>query len=129
MEKDFSKWNELKIKIENQEIDQFFKEWEIWWMTIWLNIKQESCWKWSSFRRPVLIIKKLSSKIFIWIPLSSQIKSWTWFATYEQNWIEATALLYQIRMFDIIRFQRRIGVMDDNDFKQIKKKLKNLLNL
>ena len=129
MDKDFDKWNKLKKEIEKQEINQFFKEWEIWWVTVWLNLKQESCWKWDNFRRPVLIIKKLSSKTFIWIPLSSQIKSWTWFAKYKQNWIEATALLYQIKMFDNIRFQRRIWVMDDNDFMQIKKKLKNLLNL
>ena len=129
MDKNFDKWNKLKKEIEKQEINQFFKEWEIWWVTVWLNLKQESCWKWDNFRRPVLIIKKLSSKIFIWIPLSSKIKSWTWFAKYKQNWIESTALLYQIKMFDNIRFQRRIWVMDDNDFMQIKKKLKNLLNL
>jgi mRNA interferase MazF len=129
MEKDFEKWSELKIKLENSETDIFFNEWQIWWITIWLNIKQESCWKWDNFRRPVLILKKLSSKTFIWIPLSSKMKNGTWFANYKQNWKELTALLYQIRMFDNIRFQRRIWEMDETDFEKIKKKLKNLLNL
>jgi len=32
-------------------------------------------------------------------------------------------------MFDICRFQRRIEQIDENDFKTIKNRLKNLLNL
>jgi mRNA interferase MazF len=129
MDKDFDKWNELKKDIENNNKKRFFNEWEIWWLSVWLNSRQESCWKWDSFRRPVLILKKLSSNTFIWIPLSSQYKTWTWFASYKQHWVDYTALLYQIRMFDICRFQRRIEQIDENDFKTIKNRLKNLLNL
>jgi len=130
MEKDFDKWNELKKKIENYSKNKiYFNEWEIWWITIWLNVKKESCWKWESFRRPILILKKLSSNIFIWIPLSSKKKEWTWFSDYKHHWKKLTALLYQIRMFDNTRFQRKIWEIDENYFKIIKKRLKSLLNL
>ena len=129
MDKDFDKWNDLKKDIENNNKKCLFNEWEIWWLSVWLNLRQESCWKWDSFRRPVLILKKLSSNTFIWIPLSSQYKTWTWFANYKQHWVDYTALLYQIKMFDICRFQRRIEQIDENDFKTIKNRLKNLLNL
>ena len=129
MEKDFDLWNEKKKEIENYDKKILFNEWEIWRTTIWLNIKQESCGKWENFRRPILVLKKLSSDTFIWIPLSSKIKTWTWFANYTQNWEDLTALLYQIRMFDNSRFQRRIWEIDETDFREIKKRLKLLLNL
>jgi mRNA-degrading endonuclease toxin of MazEF toxin-antitoxin module len=129
MKKDFNSWNKLKKELENSETDIFFNEWQIWWLTLWLNLKQESCWKWEVFRRPVLVLKKLSSKIFIWVPLSSKIKKWTWFVNYTHHWTELTALIYQIRMFDNIRFQRKIWEMDEADFLKIKNRLKKLLNL
>ena len=129
MQKDFDKWNDIKKEIENTDKKVLFNEWEIWWCCLGLNIRQESCWKWDNFRRPVLIFKKLSSTAFIWIPLSSKVKKWSWFVNYLQNWDECTALLYQIRMFDINRFQRRIWQLDSNDFWTIKKRLKSLLNL
>jgi len=46
-----------------------------------------------------------------------------------QSGIKYTALLYQIRMFDIWRFQRRIWEIDESDFWNIKKRLNSLLNL
>jgi mRNA interferase MazF len=107
----------------------FFKEWDIWWISLGLNLKTEICWKWDFFRRPVLIIKKLSSSNFIWIPLSTKVKFWTWFINYKHKWIEQTALIYQIRMFNKIRFQRKIWEIDEKDFLKIKKGLANLLNL
>ncbi|MDQ7009585.1 MAG: type II toxin-antitoxin system PemK/MazF family toxin [Candidatus Gracilibacteria bacterium] len=129
MKKNFNKWNKLKEELEESETDVYFNEGQIWWITIGLNLKNESCGKGDSFRRPVLILKKLSSKTFIGIPLSSKIKSGTWFVNYKQNGEELTALIYQIRMFDNIRFQRKIGEMDEKDFGTIKKRLKSLLNL
>ncbi len=129
MKKDFDKWNKIKKELESKKSDLFFKQWDIWWISIWLNIKNESCWKWDYFRRPILILKKLSSDIFIWIPLSTKIKKWTWFVNYRHKWIEQTALLYQIRMFNKIRFQRKIWEIDEKNFLEIKKRLRWLLNL
>jgi len=129
MEKDFDGWNEMKKEIEDINSNIFFNEWQIWWVSLWLNIKQESCWKWENFRRPVLILKKLSSTTFIWIPLSSKIKYWTWYAIYKQSWEDFTALLYQIRMFDNARFQRKMWEIDEEDFREIKKRLKSLSKL
>jgi mRNA interferase MazF len=129
MQKDFDKWNEIKKDLDIKKSNLFFKEWDIWWISIWLNIKNESCWKWDFFRRPVLILKKLSWDNFIWIPLSTKTKKWTWFVTYFHWWKIQTALLYQIRMFNKIRFQRKIWEIDEKDFMIIKKRLAELLNL
>jgi hypothetical protein len=96
---------------------------------MWLNIKSEACWKWENFRRPVLIIKKLSSSACIVIPLSTQIKIGTWFANYEIWGIEYTALLYQIKMMHINRFYVNEWKLDRKQFLEIKKRLKSLLCL
>ncbi|MDD5212900.1 MAG: type II toxin-antitoxin system PemK/MazF family toxin [Candidatus Gracilibacteria bacterium] len=129
MDKDFDKWNELKKSLEINNKQFLFKEGEIRRCSLGLNIRQESCGKGDGFRRPILILKKLSTTTFIGIPLSSKIKTGTWFANYKHSGESLTALLYQIRMFDISRFQRRVGEIDETDFGEIKKRLKLLLNL
>ena len=129
MEKEFDNWNELKKGLEENSISLMVKEWEIWWTNIWVNIKTESCWKWDNFRRPVLVIKKLSHENCIVIPLSTKIKTWTWFASYEIDWINYTALLYQIKMMNTCRFYVNEWKLERIQFLDIKKRLKNLLNL
>lgn len=129
MEKEFDRWNEMKKMLESKHTEMVIKEWEIWWTYLWLNIKNESCGKWENFRRPVLVLKKLSHENFIVIPLSTKIKEWTWFSTYSFQWENYTALLYQIRMMNINRFYVLEGKLVRNQFLEIKKRLKNLLNL
>jgi mRNA interferase MazF len=130
MEKDFDKWNERKKEIENfEESELYFNNWDIWWSTVWLNLKTESCWKWEEFRRPILILKKLSSEMFIAIPLSSKKKQWTWFCKYDLNWEINYVMLYQIKMLHKNRLQRKIWKIEHGNFEEIKKRLKLLLNL
>jgi hypothetical protein len=129
MEKDFNKWNDFKKDMESSENNILFKEWDIWWTSIWINIWDESCWKWPKFRRPVLVLKKLSSYSCIVLPLTTKLKKWTWFQQYNIHWKIYTALLYQVKMMNIKRFESRKGVINLTDFEKIKKKLKNLLNL
>lgn len=129
MEKDFDSWNEQKKILEQIQSDIYFSEWDIWWCSVGLNIKSETCGKWESFRRPILVLTKLSHDTCIAIPLSSQKKVWSWFALCDLQWVERTALLYQIRMIHKNRFQRKIGQLDEKDFENIKKELKQLLKL
>ena len=129
MEKEFDNWNILKKKIENKSKNLIIKEWEIWWSSIWINTRTESCGKWPEFRRPVLIIKKLSHETCFVIPLSTKIKTWTWFANYKIDGIDYTALLYQLKMMHTNRFTKREAYIDKQDLEKIKKRLKFLLNL
>jgi len=129
MQKDFDIWNNLKKEIENKDIDLIIKEWEIWWCNIGLNIKTESCGKWINYRRPVLVLRKLSQENFIVIPLSTQLKTWTWFCDYEFESEKYTALLYQIKMIHKNRFYVHVWKMERQYFLTIKKRLKHLLRL
>ena len=129
MEEKFDKWNELKKEINNTFKSLIIKEKDIWWTNTGLNIWTETCWKWPNFRRPVLVLKKLSYENYIVIPLSTKIKSWTWFEEYSLNWKKYTALLYQIKMINIKRFYVKEWKLNFQKFLEIKKRLKLLLNL
>jgi len=125
----FDKWNNLKKELQKNDKKYYFKEWEIWWISLWQNIWTESFWKWNYFRRPVLILKKLSWNSLICLPLSSKQKKGTWFTKCNLHDIERTVLLYQIKMINTNRFERRVWQISDNDFWKIKKRLKILLSL
>lgn len=129
MEKDFDKWNKVKKDLDKINKKFFFKEGEVWWMSVGLNIAKESCGKGEIFRRPVLVFKKLSGDTFIGLPLTSKEKTGTWFTDISINNEKRCVLLYQIRMFSTNRFESRLTTLDDNDFKKVKEKLEFLLKL
>ena len=129
MKKDFDSWNEKKKVLDQNSSDYLFHSGEIWWCSVGLNVGAESCGKGITFRRPVLILKKLSRKNFIGIPLSTQKKEGTWFADVTIHGELKYALLYQIRMFSTNRFHRRLATLDAIDFGRVKQKLELLLEL
>ncbi|OGI78658.1 hypothetical protein A3C57_01950 [Candidatus Nomurabacteria bacterium RIFCSPHIGHO2_02_FULL_33_12] len=129
MDKNFDNWNNVKKELSKKEEKFFFKDGEIWWVSVGQNLGTESYGKGDTFRRPVLIIKKLSGDSCIVLPLTSKSKDGSWFIDITfQNEIKSV-LLYQIKMMHTKRFQRRLGALDEADFKRVKEKLKVLLEL
>ena len=61
--KDFNRWNELKKKIDsnNDLLDNFPKEGEVWMSSVGLNIGYEQNGSENNFSRPVLIVKKFNN--------------------------------------------------------------------
>ena len=129
MEKDFDSWNVIKKDLDRKKTELLFKTGDIWWYSVGLNIQDESCGKGETFRRPVLVLKKLSKKTFIGIPLSTKKKIGSWFCPITILGDVQYVLLYQIRMFSINRLQRRLSALDDKDFYSVKEKLDVLLEL
>ncbi len=129
MYKDFDKWNEKKKLLDKKDINFFFKESEVWWCSVGINVAVESCGKGNTFRRPILILKKLSNDAFIGIPLSTQSKFGSWFTFVSILGLKRCALLYQVRMVSANRLQRRITALDSEDFALVKQKLEKLLEL
>ena len=138
MEEEFrKKYNEWNIKKQNihfkevkiDEPEMYFKAGDIWWCSLGLNVGSESFGKGENFRRPVLIIKKLSADLCIALPLTSQEKIGTWFIDItfhgEKKWV----MLYQIRTLNKKRFYLKISELDDADISKVKEKLETLLEL
>lgn len=126
---EYDEWNTKKKALAKREEKFFFKTGDIWWCSLGLNIGTESYGKGETFRRPMLIIKKLSGNSCIAIPLTSKEKVGTWFQEVTLHGEKKWAMLHQIRMVHTNRFQRRLAVLDDDDFKRVKLKLKALLEL
>ncbi len=123
----YNKWNIKKQNIhflDNRDI--YFKEGDIWWCSIGLNIGDESYGKGRDFRRPILIFKKLSKDLCIALPLTSKLKKGTWFVDIILNNQSRCVMLYQIRVLNKKRFSIKIGEICDDDFNKVKRKLENL---
>ncbi len=130
MENTFSEWADKKQQIDSRNIKPpFFKEGEIWWCSVGKNIGVEIGGKGSLFARPVLILKKLSSTVFIGIPLTTKIKQGTWFYTFFHKDKYITANLSQIRMFDYKRLVNRHSEIESEVFHRLKERLRVLLSL
>lgn len=128
MEKDFDAWNIEKQNIEiTLKTEVQFKERDVWWCSIGINIGYEISGKDKFARRPVLVVKKLSQDTCIVIPLTTRRRVGSWFYSMVIHGIPQTLLLQQIRFVDTKRFQRRIIRIEETDFYLIKEKLRGLL--
>lgn len=129
MQKDFDSWNEVKKELETKIINFNYKEREVWWCSVGINTGTESCGKGEKYRRPILIIKKLSNNACIGLPLSKQIKKGSWYYTIKINNEMISIILSQIRTYDTRRLQRKLYRIDSLVFDEIKKKLDHLIEL
>jgi mRNA interferase MazF len=120
-------WCKIKILLSERSPNILFKEGEIWWCRIGMNVGHETYGKGVSFARPVLIYKKFSADFFIGIPMTSKKKEGTWFVPLVFNGKENCIILSQLRSFDGIRPIERIGVLSDAQYEGVKIALHELL--
>ncbi len=125
----YNDWNEKKQSLQSSVISKkiYFKEADVWWCSLGLNLGSESFGKGDGFRRPILIVRKLSSDLCIALPLTSKEKNGTWFIDITLHTKKRWVMLYQIRALHKKRFQHKIGELDATDFNRVKQKLQNLL--
>ena len=127
--KNYDAWNSVKKELDSLDNKVFFKEREIFWMSIGENIGFEQNGKGEIFSRPVLIVKKFSKNIFYGIPLSTKIKDGTFFYAFEFQGKMSNALLVQGRLFDSKRLENKMGMLEKDEFQLLKVKLRELLNV
>ena len=75
MKKDFDKWNNKKKYLDKSDKDLIFNEGEIWWSHFGINIGEEAYGKGEYFRRPVVILKKISQNSCIVIPTTTKMNT------------------------------------------------------
>ncbi|MBI5005228.1 MAG: type II toxin-antitoxin system PemK/MazF family toxin [Candidatus Lloydbacteria bacterium] len=129
MKKDFSKWNGKKIIINDASHVPFFHEREIWFCFLGANVGFEQDGQGEDFQRPVVIIKKFNNEICWAIPLFSTTKKRGkyYFAFPFDESTTSVAILSQIKLLDAHRFSRKIGNINEKDFRILIEKLKALL--
>lgn len=122
--KNFNLWNSKKKKINQKNIQKvYFHEREIWWCGLGLNIGFEQDGKGEKFQRPVVVIKKFNQYSFLAIPLTTKNKQGKYY--FDVGVIHnkrAIAILSQIKFLDTRRLLKKIGMLEGDIFKALKKR-------
>ena len=117
-EKEFDRWNVRKKRLSKRsfrgnKVPSWFREGEIWWCSIGINIGNEIDGKGKKFCRPILILKKLNQKNFIGLPLTRSGKNLPGYYKYKDD---SYIILEQIRMISAKRLLRREKTLPSNMF-------------
>ncbi|DAB31045.1 MAG TPA: hypothetical protein CFH84_00665 [Sulfurimonas sp. UBA12504] len=135
MDDSFNKWNEIKKETYKSDVKKFgIKQREIYWMKLGQNIGSEEYGKNENFTRPIVIVRKLTSDLFLGIPTTTNIRQNSdYFHSFEyldknKNSIKVSAMILQIKTFSIKRLMSKIGWIDKNDFKILQEKSRRLID-
>ncbi len=128
--KEFDNWNENKKGVDLKSGEVFFKEREIWWTSLGVNVGFEIDGKNNLFERPVLILKKVNKNQFIGVPLSSKQKNGYFFTRIksEDNRVRGTSNFSRVRCFSSKRLLRKFSTCSKEDFISLKMVLINYLS-
>ncbi|MEK7501101.1 MAG: type II toxin-antitoxin system PemK/MazF family toxin [Patescibacteria group bacterium] len=116
----FQEWFRVKVNLWKKDSRVVFKQRDIWWCSLGVNLGEEMFGKGKKFTRPVLVLRKFTGNSFLGLPLTKQQKQGSWYVEItihkEKRWV----MLNQARILDKKRLTNRIGVLDDNDFQKVK---------
>jgi mRNA-degrading endonuclease toxin of MazEF toxin-antitoxin module len=118
MEKDFDSWNEIQKQIDGHSIPQevFFKEREIWWGSIGVNVGVESNGKNELFERPLLIVRVFNKEMLWVLPITSTIKDSPFYHRFRFDGKDRSVVLSQLRVISSKRLRRHADTLSKRDF-------------
>ena len=127
MSKDFDKWNNKKKEIDKEK-PHFYREKDIRWCSLGINIGFEQDGTSKTHSRPVLIIRGFSLHVCLVVPLTTSKKKNPYhFSIGIVEGQEAFVILSQIRLIDTKRLQDRLLILEKDKFEQIKKAIRDLI--
>jgi len=123
--KDFDGWIVKKKNCHfKTSLPPMFKERDIWWTSIGVNVGFEEDGKNSNYVRPVLVVKKFNRDIFLGVPMSLQLKDNKYYVKVTVKGEVVSVLTSQIRVFSAKRFWNKIVELDEGDFAKVQEELK-----
>lgn len=118
--KRFLEWIGLKKKLHNKiSKAPYVNEGEIWWVSMGENVGFEISGKSHLFSRPVIVFRKLTHNFYLVVPVTSQVRSGSWYVPFKQGRKVNVACLHQVRTVDYRRFFSKLGELDDEDYRKI----------
>jgi mRNA interferase MazF len=129
MEKDFDAWNIKKQELDVNRRKLIFKEGEIWWCSLGINIGEEAYGKGVAFRRPVLVLKKLSFNSCIVIPTTTKEHAGIWYYHVNVARKDRWFMMHQVRFISANRMYVRESILSKEQFIELKKAVARLLGL
>lgn len=119
-------WCKVNILLVEKKKDFHFKEGEVWWCSIGLNIGEEEFGKGAIFERPVLIFRKFTKNSFLGLPLTSHKKEGSWYVSCRVAGKAGSVMLNQARIFDGARLLNYITRVKDVELEIIRIKFREL---
>ena len=128
MEKDFFGWCKKKESLHNVSIEKtpYFHDRELWWAAIGVNIGFEQDGKNEHFERPVLVLRKFNKHLLLIVPQTSKSKEGKFFYKIVRDKKEYFLVLSQIRVISSKRLLRKLGMISEQDFENVKKAVKTV---
>ena len=126
-QKDFNDWSILKQKLEVKDNAPAFKQREIWWCHLGINVGDEENGKNKVYSRPILIIKKFNNRIFWGLPLTTQIKEKPYYHKIAFKEKEQCVMISQLRLWDARRLTSRMGKLPSDQFDKIRKVVSEII--
>ncbi len=125
----FDNWNILKKEISKRiEPKKYPQEGEVWLGSIGQNIGYEQSSNSEDFSRPFLVIKKFNNQMFWIIPLSTKQKKYDFYFNYlDHEKRPVSAILAQMKLVSIKRFQRKMHELSPETLDKIKSKITLLI--
>ena len=117
---DLLDWCKVKIFLARKPIKSSFRDGEIWWCHVGMNVGMEIFGKGEVFERPVLIFKKLDKSLFFGIPLTTQQKDGNQYVPVVVGGRNVRAVLSQARTFDSRRLINKVGELGSGSFLHVR---------
>ncbi|MEN9582781.1 MAG: hypothetical protein RL641_735 [Candidatus Parcubacteria bacterium] len=126
--KDFDKWNIEKKNTNAKSSKIYFKEREIWWCTLGVNIGSEIDGKNSRFERPVILFKYINHNIIFIIPLTSKKRLDKYHFKISTVKMVSYVKISQMRVISTKRLLRKIDTLSEDQFSNLKKQYLEFFN-
>jgi len=132
--KQFDKWNEVKKETDKAQMHFKIKPREIFWVKIGQNIGHEEFGKGKEFVRPVIMIRQLTSDLFIGVPTTTSKKENNDYfhninyLNHKKDKVHSVAMLLQFRTYSKKRLLSKMGTVNKNEFNVIVEKLKGIID-
>lgn len=130
----YDRWNEIKKETNKSQRRIGIKPREIYWTKIGHNIGNEQYGKGKDFARQVIIIRQLTSDLFVGVPTTTSQKvdndyfhKINYIDDLDRN-IHSSAMILQQKVFSKKRLLSKIGKIDTKTFEEIKIKLIRLID-
>lgn len=131
MQKNYNEWSKQKEILDKRGLKGkkvYPKEREVWVCSVGINIGFEQNGNNKSFERPVLVFKKFNNRMVWGIPLTSKQKKIDFYCNFtDPNEQEVSAIIAQMRLFSINRFDRKMYLLPEDTFMDIKHQFLRLI--
>lgn len=124
--KDFDTWNGVKKDLNKAE-GKLYKQRDIWWYSLGVNVGFEQDGTGKAYERPVVVLRGFSRAVCLMVPLTTSTKENKYHIDVGVvNGKRAAAIISQVRLIDTRRFIDKIGMLEVEMFHAMKKATKAL---